>query len=228
MFDKLKQIHLKEKYGEIYPMQVSKDQYHEFTDPDKAGHWGKDIYNEWAKEYKKIMHAAKKSVNDSMFTSILECYLGYSYQQINAALRYNDQNIYYEDLSKLMKIIVCSAPATPEKIVVYRLVDNKFIDLLIQSNKKDPATPIQEKGFMSTGLLASSLIKQNDEPYSQFKNLLKIYVDEGTKGFYANVIDSRSEEEFVIYPDSYLRMIEYPYMNDGYIVYECELITFDH
>ncbi len=81
---------------------------------------------------------------------------------------------------------------------------------------------------MSTGLLASSLIKQNDEPYSQFKNLLKIYVDEGTKGFYANVIDSRSEEEFVIYPDSYLRMIEYPYMNDGYIVYECELITFDH
>lgn len=228
MFDKIGKISLERKYGEIIPMQKAKEDYREFMDRNEASSWGESIYKEWAKKYKETMRKADESVNDPLYTSVLECYLGNMYRDINQVLRNNDQENIYSKLTDLMKIVVCSAPRIPENIVVYRKVDNHFTEMLVRANKTGAGSVFQEKGFMSTGLVAKTLIDRKGEVFSEYKNMLKIYVDKETKGFYADVINSRDEQEMVIYPNSYLRMVEYPYMQNGIMIYECELITFEN
>lgn len=215
------------KYGKIDTMYVSKDKYHEFKDDKEIQEWGEYHYRKWSKEYKRVMKESKKSVDDPIFTSIIECYLGELYRQINEYLRFDkDKENMFRYLSSFLKVVVNTAPRIPEDIVVYRLVPNKVIEKLIENNKK--GEPLTEKGFMSTSLLKEFLMQdENPAVYASFTNLLKIYIPKNTRGIFADIVTDRSEKEMLIYPDGHLRMIAYPYEEAGHMIYECEYITFD-
>lgn len=174
------------------------------------------------------MRLAKHSITNSLFTAPIECYCGDTYRKINDFLRKevdSESNIYRE-MADILSIVLCSAPRIPTNIVLYRLVDDKFVSELIEQNKQDRPTPIQEKGFMSTSLLRD--IVYADGAYACENNLLKIYVESDTIGIYVNAITKRSEEEMLLFPNMYLALTNYPYRDDevNKMVYECKLIKF--
>lgn len=98
---------------------------------------------------KKIKH------NSSLVTSVVECYCGYSYQQINEYLRYGehkDKETSYGELANILTMVLCSAPKIPEDIILYRVVKEDVVKNLIAKNRERFSVPFQEKGFMSTSM----------------------------------------------------------------------------
>lgn len=172
------------------------------------------------------MHMSKMTIKGSLCDAPLECYCGYSYRQINEFLRYERDNEYhtYRELADILSVVLCSAPRVPHDIVLYRMVNDEFINMLIEKNKQALATPIQEKGFMSTSLLKN--IANETESYASHINLLKIFVPKDTIGVYVNAVTSRSEEEMLLFPNMYLGLVSYPYKDEetGKIIFECQLI----
>lgn len=224
----LKKMWNKYQYGEINWHIEKKELYKEFKTALEAEEWGMKYYKSWADSYKEVMRLAKHSVTNSLFTAPIEGYCGYAYRQINQFLRNevdNESNI-DQEMADILAIVLCSAPRIPMNIVLYRLVNDKFVSELIKQNKQDRPTPIQEKGFMSTSLLRE--IVYVGEDYARENNLLKIYVESDTIGIYANAITKRSEEEMLLFPNMYLALINYPYRDNEIdkMVYECKLIKF--
>lgn len=226
MCKKINEIFKKIKYGDLQRSVDNKSDYYEFTSIDEATKWGMKFYQEWADKYQKTMKTAKGILTDPMITSPIECYCGYSYRQINSHLRFgNESNYLYKEMANLLTILLCNAPRIPCDIIAYRLVCSQFIESLISHNKKTPSTPVQEKGFMSTGLLSD--IVNREEAYAKEEHLLKIYIPKNTIGLYVNAITCRAEQEIMITTNSYLALVEYPYKDSvlNKIVYECKLIT---
>lgn len=215
-------------YGKINWHIENKDVYKEFETADEAEEWGMTHYKNWAQSYKDVMKLAKNSVKGSIFTAPVECYCGYTYRQINNYLRNeidSESNIYRE-MADILSIVLCSAPRIPDNVILYRLVNDEFINEFIKLNKQEMPTPIHEKGFMSTSLIKD--IVDEEEAYATRKNLLKIYVESDTMGIYVNAITRRSEEEMLLVPNMYLALINYPYRDDDIekMVFECKLLKF--
>ena len=183
-------------------------------------------YLNLAQQYKNVMRLTKNSIKKSLCTAPIECYCGYSYKQINNFLRNgidSEENLYRE-MADILSMVLCSAPRIPCNLVLYRMVNDEFIDKLIEQNKQDIPTPIQEKGFMSTSLI-KDIVNEN-EAYAAEKNVLKIYVEQSTIGIYVNSVTRRSEEEMLLFPNMHLGLSDYPHkdIDSGKIVYECKLI----
>lgn len=217
----------KKRYGEIYWSIDKKEEYREFQNANEAQEWGMTLYRNWAEQYMKVMKMAGSMVKSGLYSAPLECYCGYLYRQINKFLRYDrdDQNHTYRELSHILSIVLCSAPRIPCNLVLYRMVNDEFINMLVAENKSDMPTPIQERGFMSTSLLKN--IINVDEPYAAEKNLLKIYIPKDTIGVYVNAVTTRNEEEMLLCPNMFLGLASYPYYDQesGKNVYECQLIN---
>lgn len=216
------------KYGQLHWSIGNKEEYIEFKNAEEAHDWGMKHYSKWANTYKSVMKLAGDTVKTSLYTSPIECYCGYSYRQINDYLRYgfDSGENFYREMADILSIILCSAPRIPRDLILYRLVNDEFINNLIEENKRDRPTPIQEKGFMSTSLLKD--IVNQSESYASEKNLLKIYVKRETIGVYVNSVTRRSEEEMLLFPNMFLGLSSYPYKDkeSGKIIFECELIKF--
>lgn len=169
---------------------------------------------------------SKSAVKGSLCEIPIECYCGYSYRQINKFLRYEKDDDYhiYRELADILSIVLCSAPRIPHNLVLYRMVNDEFINMLIEKNKQELPTPMQEKGFMSTSLLKN--IANETESYASQNNLLKIFVPKDTIGVYVNAVTSRSEEEMLLFPNMYLGLASYPHKDEdtGKILFECQLI----
>lgn len=225
--DMIKSIINVKKYGELRNINNKKD-YREFLTADEATDWGNSYYSDWAASYKKVFSRSKNFIKGSLIDAPIECYCGYSFRQINQFLRYNSDSEFntYRELADILAIALCSAPRIPFKLVVYRLVCDEFIKELIAQNRKSRPYPVQELGFMSTGLLKD--IVNSQEAYSSERNLLKIYVDEKSIGLYVNSVTPRNEQEILFPPKSYLALIEYPYHDAscGKTIYECQLMNF--
>ncbi len=216
-----------QRYGKLSWYIDDKEAYLEFKNQDEAQVWGIEHYKNWADKYKQVMQISKMAIKGSLCDAPLECYCGYSYRQINEFLRYEEDNEYhtYREMADILSIVLCSAPRISHDLVLYRMVNDKFINMLIEKNKQTVSTPIQEKGFMSTSLLKS--IANENEPYASEKNLLKIFVPQNTIGVYVNAVTKRSEEEMLLFPNMYLGLVSYPYKDEeiGKIVFECKLIN---
>lgn len=216
------------KYGDIPKCPINKSEYRTFTSRDEADNWGNSIYSAWAKKYVRTMNLTHSISprNISIQTSALECYCGYCYRQINSYMRGNDsvENIFIE-AAHILSLIIASAPPIPEKIVVYRLVCDKFVDDMLENNRHN--RPIIESAFLSTSLLID--VSYQEEWYSANKNMLKIYVPQNILGVYVNPITNRGECEMLISPNNALRLIEYPYRDNtiNKDIYECELFSFN-
>jgi len=199
--------------------------YIEFKDDDEAESWGKKHYNVWSQQYKENMYVAKKVITTSCMSASVECYCGYNYRQINEYLRFGtieNESTLYREMAYTLSIILSMAPRIPDNVIVYRLVCDEFIHKLIQNNKDE--IPTQEKGFISTSLTRG--IVKSEEFYSSHKNILKIYVKANTVGIYVNCIERRSEQELLLYPNGYFKLLKKPYKENGKIIYECELFYF--
>ena len=215
-------------YGDLYSTIDDKSRYKEFLTVEECREWG-DYYSNWAQKYKEVMSLAKKiNKNHSIEMSTIECYCGESYREINELLRLehiSDKHLY----GKMVDILImtlCSAPKIKDNIVVYRVVNDAFIKELIGNNKLSGSIPTREKGFMSTSLLKDIVNIYSDEGSGLY--LLKIYVPKGTVGIYVNTVTRRDEEEILLAPNNYLRLIEYPYYDESYSIkiFECQLISF--
>lgn len=224
------QRQLRIKYGEIlYPVN-DKESYKEFRKEEDAENWGIEHYSEWGKKYKNMMQMVDNILKQTTLTQVLETYCGYDHMPINKYLRNKKNSDYSREcaMSEMLLMIICSAPPIPENIVVYRMVSDMFIKSFILENKNEIATPIQEKGFLSTSLLKR--IANHNEPYSFDNNILKIYVKKGTLGIFVNSVAPRAEEEILLVPNMYLGMASYPYLDNetGKSIFECSLIDYHH
>lgn len=209
------------RYGK-FDNNIEKNNYREFTNEDEAEAWGKKYYYKWSKQYKESIKLVKKIVKTPCIDATIECYCGYNYEQINEYLRFDkEDDIYlYREMADILALLLTMAPRIPDNIVVYRLVCDEFIDELIRNHRE--GIPFQEKGFVSTSLTKD--IIQSDERYSDHNNLLKIYVKSNTIGIYVNEITRRSEEEMLLYPNGYFKLLEKPYQYKDKKVYECQLV----
>ena len=217
-------------YGEINWPIKNKETYREFKTMQETEKWGMKYYKDWADLYKNTMRRAKSIVKNPYAATSIESYCGNMYREINSCLRNeknDDERNYYREAADIMTFALCSAPRIPENIVLYRLVRDEFVEELIKLNKGTRVEPIEEKGFMSTSLLKDIIYE--DEGYAGHDNILKIYVESGTVGIYANAIAKRGEEEMLLLPGMHLGMANYPYKDHsvGKMVYECKLIKFD-
>lgn len=199
--------------------------YREFLTEDETREWGEMYYEKWANNYKKQMRLAKGYTKDDFVLESIERYCGYGYKQINEGLRnkFETSNIMYRTLANVLSMILCSAPRIPENIVLYRVVDQKAIQVILKNNEL--YTQSKELGFLSTSMLKS--IVNNDE-FTRGEVLLKMYVKKGTVGVYVNEVTRRSEEEILLPPGLYLRILGTPYMDEtiNKMVYECEVIEY--
>ncbi|WP_315069386.1 ADP-ribosyltransferase [uncultured Clostridium sp.] len=212
------------KYGKI-ENTINVADYIEFKEEKAAEAWGIKYYSEWAEKHKESMKIAKEIIKTPLATSSIECYCGYNYRQINEYLRFNvtpdDDNIYRE-MSDILAISLSMAPRVPDNVIVYRLVCDEFIRELIQNNKE--GIPKIEQAFISTSL--TEKIVESSEFYSDHENMLKIYVKANTVGIYVNVITARSENELLLYPNGYFKLLKKPYRANNKNIYECELFYF--
>lgn len=216
-------------YGDLYSTIDNKSKYKEFLTVEECRKWREYYYSDLAKRYKEVMSLTEKiKTQHYLETATVECYCGYSYIEINKLLRLgsiSDKKL-YDKMADVLIMTLCSAPRIPENIVVYRVIDKSFIEDMIRHNKLSRPTPIQEKGFMSTSLL-QNIINTYSESVEE-PHLLKIYVPKNTIGIYVNSITKRDEEEILLAPNNYLRIIEYPYYDESYSIkiFECQLISF--
>lgn len=215
-------------YGDLYSTIEDKSKYKKFSTLEECEKWG-NYYSDWAKRYKGIMSLFEKiKENHSLGSAPVECYCGYSYREVNEFLRfgYHSDKKLYDKMADILIMTLCSAPKIKDDIVVYRVVNDVFIKELIRNNKLPDSIPTQEKGFMSTSLLKDIVNVYSDGGSGLY--LLKIYVPKGTVGIYVNTVTKRDEEEILLAPNNYLRLIEYPYYDESYSIriFECQLISF--
>lgn len=211
------------RYGKIIN-NISGEEYLEFKNVNDAEEWGKTHYISWSEEYKSNMNITKKVITDSGITSVNEYYCGYSYKEINEYLRFSRDNEYNyaKNMATILAVMLSMAPRVPNNVVAYRLVCDDFIRSLIENNKKE--IPTVEKGFISTSLVKG--IVNSDEAYSDHNNLLNIYVPKHTVGIYVNGIAKRTEQELLLFPNGYFRLIKKPYNEGNKMIYESELFYF--
>lgn len=214
-------------YGDLYSTIDDKSRYKELLTVEECRKWG-DYYSNWAKRYKEVMSLTEKiKTQHSLETSTIECYCGYTYREINEFLRFEHHfnKHLYDKMVDILIMTLCSAPKIKDDIVVYRVVNDVFIKELIRNNKLPDSIPTQEKGFLSTSLLKNIVNVYSDGDSGLY--LLKIYVPKGTVGIYVNPVTGRYEEEILLAPNNYLRLIEYPYYDESYSIkiFECQLIS---
>ncbi|MGN2371869.1 ADP-ribosyltransferase [Clostridium cagae] len=210
------------RYGKM-ENNINDLQYIELKNDKDTEIWGRKYYNDWGKKYLNSMKVANRIINKNYATNPIEYYCGEPYKWINSYLRFgvdkSDSKIYSE-VSNILAITLSMAPRIPENIILYRMVCDEFICELIRNNKK--GIPTQEKGYLSTSLTKD--IVNSKEYYSNHKNLLKIYVKANTVGIYVNEVTKRPENEILLSPNGYLKLIKEPYKENNKIIYECELI----
>lgn len=225
--DKILNMINEQRYGKLSWHIDDRESYLEFNNQNEAQEWGIIHYEKWALKYEQVMQMSKAVINSSLCDAPLECYCGYSFRQINEFLRYGKDDKYhtYREMADILSIVLCSAPRISNDLVLYRMVNDEFVNMFIAKNKQAVPVPIQEKGFMSTSLLKN--IANETESYASQNNLLKIFVPKDTIGVYVNAVTSRSEEEMLLCPNMYLGLASYPYkdIDTGKIIFECQLIN---
>ncbi len=215
----------KAEYGKII-WDLDTEGYHHFTDDMEVTKWGERHYQEWSNNYFALMNSAKDTLRGLLTSAPIEYYCGYSYRDMNLFLRTGEdtEGGIYRELSDILIIMMCMAPRVPDNVVVYKLVPNEIVKQIEKFNSEGDV--YQEKGFISTGLL-SEITKVN-EHYNGYKNILKLYVKKGSIGVYVNTITKRNEQELLMFPGGYYKLIKKPYKDPklNKIVYECELFYF--
>lgn len=214
----------------MFIFDIDKDSFLDFGINDNlVQNWGYSVYHYWAKKYSNSMKNNKKKLILSDYWSRndpLEYYCGNAYANANKYYRHGETgNDYFDSLLYEINSIIDSAPRVPENLVVYRALNR--IDYC------DFKEPFMELAPMSTSLSASILMRNNEDPSSDFSYCpyaLKIYVSKGAKavfidclGEYRDTFD-RNEMELLFPSGSQLCFSSSPINIYGKKVFECLLV----
>ena len=204
------------KYGDVNT-DISKEDYYEFTNVEEAEKWGFDKFKKWTDVYKNVIHMTSQYKEDSILhiQDPADLYFGYTYRELNEFLRTGEKidiSPSHQRIISNLVMAIYSAPIIGKKIVLYRQVSRKMIKEMIANNRIKDSLPYHEKGFMSTCLLKECCATN----CGNHKYMLKMYVDDQTPihAIFANLIRRRAEEELLLQPGLYMRMIDYPYLDE--------------
>lgn len=211
--------------------------YIEFETIEESKKWGAEHYYTWALAYKQARQVWDsnwtKDHNVNLYDLFLgavyrplDIYCGYNYKEINRFMR-TGKDLHSElwcKIAALIQVQLNSAPILKENIVTYRLVSDEFIEYMNEQERK--GYPIIDKGFLSTGLIKQTLLK-NSLNYGRYDNLLKLYVRMPAFAIYIPEIVPGREEEQELLLDSWgvFRILKAPYRDheSNKIIHECEL-----
>lgn len=141
---------------------------------------------------------------DKDFIDAITYYTGSLNNVINNHLRYNKpiENIHLPHLETM--ITKLPTYHIPDDIIVYRYISKGLLKIMCPLYPPKTGMILQDKGFMSTTLLKSSVTA-----YRKGRNqniLLTISVPSGTKGTYVGHLNTLSEYEVILAPNTKLRI----------------------
>ena len=210
-------------------MNIDKTLYKSLNSREKAIEWGETHYKDWKEHYSILLSEMEYNHNKSDYYDAIDSYCGCTYSSINEYLRNNKNDTskskFIREYTDILILLLYLSPRIPEIIVLYRLVNKEFIkNFLGKSNK---GSYITELGFVSTSL-SSDIVKIVDESYSNYNDLLKIYVEKGNVGLYTSIFVEKTEAEMLLPPNARFYLISKPYYDKslGKQVYECKIEYF--
>lgn len=210
-------------------MNIDKTLYKSLNSREKAIEWGETHYKDWKEHYSSLLSEMEYNHNKSDYYDAIDSYCGCTYSSINEYLRNNKNDTskskFIREYTDILILLLYLSPRIPENIVLYRLVNKEFIkNFLGKSNK---GSYITELGFVSTSL-SSDIVKIVDESYSNYNDLLKIYVEKGNVGLYTSIFVEKTEAEMLLPPNARFYLISKPYYDKslGKQVYECKIEYF--
>lgn len=134
---------------------------------------------EWAYKRYKNVHI------DKDVQEVIYKYCKQDEPRANYVLRNNEKD---NEIMKEVKLL-------DEFLTKYSLNENIVVFRLLNFNPFENGISFTEKGFMSTSLIKKDILLSHETDYR-----LKIYLPEGTKGFYVNFISSREDEQEFLLP----------------------------
>lgn len=149
---------------------IIKTNFREFNDKEAK---------EWAYRRYKDIHI-DKNVEEAIYN-----YCKQDEPRANYVLRNNEKD---NEIMKEIKLL-------NEFLTKYSLNENIVVFRLLNFNPFENGISFTEKGFMSTSLVKKDILLSHETDYR-----LKIYLPEGTKGFYVNFISSRIDEQEFLLP----------------------------
>ena len=235
------------KYGKIHFDSINKSDYTEFETSQQYMEWGQKHSDKYLKKLNDKHKDAIEYYCGYGFRNI-NFYLryikskdnGFNTKELwdNMASRLDCKNSLHSNyktdapiekvkkqLKNLMDALSKASPIS-DNIVVYRVVDKTFIDILIRNNKYSSCGSYIEKGFMSTSLYIN--IVKSIYNNKECRYILKIFVPNGSVGIYIDEIKQRGEAEFLLGPDHCISLTDYPKIvtsDEGirFKMYECKL-----
>lgn len=156
----------------------------------------------WYNKFKNFFPSYNSTDKDLI--DAITYYTGSLNNIINNHLRHHKQidNIHLPYLEAM----ITKLPSfhIPVNIIVYRYISKSLLKEMVTSSSLRKGTILQDKGFMSTTLLKSS-VKHYREGRNQ-NILLIISVPSGTKGTYVSHLSTLSEYEIILAPNTKLRV----------------------
>lgn len=183
--------------------------YKELSSKEEAERFQKEYYEEYCEQLsrkRKVMSEYK--YRNSMMSWGIEGYLGDNFRSINDYMRFgnctSEQHAVKLDsiIDSISELIIC-APKIPENLVVFRGIDDKGMQCII-NNMKQHEEQFFEEAFMSTSLLYKTVV----EEFPSINNVMKIYVPAGTHALGVDNFKDRNENEILFPPHQWLKFIE--------------------
>lgn len=194
-------------------------QYRCFNDSDDAKNWGRKYYKDFSVKYEEFNQQLEQLNYIHNSSYCVEHFCGFGYKEMNRYLRNNTIDSVAKSYTEALTFTILLAPPIPEDIIVYRLVCHEFVEELKRGN-----FPVVEKGFLSTSM--TTTITKLNEHYADYDDMLQIYVPKGLRGLYVDEITTRQENEVIIIPNTYIRLIKKPLKKIcGKNLYICEALN---
>lgn len=172
-------------------------QYKEFHTTDSADTWIQENQH----------HFPSDADEDKLFLQALDYYTASGNPIFNDHLRQHKtiekDNYFYPYIVQMTKKL--PTYQIPDNIVVYRYINKGLLKAMCDSYPPKRGSILQDKGFMSTTLIRSSIANLKIE--KRLNVLLVISLPQGTKGTYIGLLpDSLPEYEILLAPNTKLHV----------------------
>lgn len=179
--------------------------------------------DEWVDKYKNFFPSDNDEDKD--FLETLNCYTGNANTPINRYLRQNKNLQEVDFFYNIYQKLAAKFPTyqIPDNVVVYRYIPKSLLKYMCPSYPPKKGMILEDKGFMSTTLVRSS-ISDFRHSHPGLNVLLEISIPAGTKGIYVGHLDcTLPEYEIILAPNTKLR-IDYkiPFCNN---YFQCTVLN---
>lgn len=178
--------------------------------------------DEWVDKYKNFFPSDNDEDKD--FLETLNFYTGNANTPINRYLRHNESLQEIEYFNDIYQKLSAKLPTyqIPDNVVVYRYISKSLLKYMCPSYPPKKGMMLEDKGFMSTTLIQSS-ISDFRHSHPELNVLLEISIPAGTRGIYVGHLEfTLPEYEIILAPNTKLRIDnKIPFYN-GYL--QCTVV----